>query len=256
MSRIEWTETLKNDWNKWTAKKDRSAGDRLVEAYLPLVDYHVHRVSVHLPKSVQKEDLRSHGLMGLYDALEKFDTSRELKFDTYASFRIRGAIIDGLRQEDWLPRSMRDKAKKIEQTTETMEQKLGRNVSAYEVADQLGMSEAEVTSTLNESFFAHLLSVDEPTQESDSGETYAQTIVDHKTPSPDEYMGKQADYEELAEAIKTLNEKEQIVLSLFYFEELTLTEIGDVMELSTSRISQIHSKSVFKLQQKLAVVTR
>ncbi|SER56182.1 FliA/WhiG family RNA polymerase sigma factor [Salisediminibacterium halotolerans] len=251
MSRIELTETLKEDWNAWTAKRDKTAGDRLIEAYLPLVDYHVHRISIHLPKSVQIEDLRSHGLMGLYDALEKFDSSRELKFDTYASFRVRGAIIDGLRQEDWLPRSMRDKAKKIEQAMEAMEQKLGRNVSPQEVAHDLGMTVTDVTATLNESFFAHLLSVDEPTQESESKETYAQTIVDHKTPSPDEHIGKQADYEELAEAIRTLNEKEQLVLSLFYFEEFTLTEIGEVMELSTSRISQIHSKSVFKLQQKL-----
>lgn len=99
-------------WERWLKDRDATAGDDLMRLYLPLVDYHVQRISLGLPKSVNKEDLRSHGMFGLYDALEKFDYRRELKFDTYASFRIRGSIIDGLRQEDWLPRSLRDRIKK------------------------------------------------------------------------------------------------------------------------------------------------
>lgn len=251
MSRARTSEQLNTDWELWENKRDRSAGDRLIETYLPLVDYHVHRIGVHLPKNISSDDLRSHGMMGLFDALEKFDRKRELKFDTYASFRIRGAIIDGLRQEDWLPRTLRDKAKKIEQVTESLEQQLGRNVSPKEVAIETGMTETEVIKTSNENFFSHLLSIDEPTQEGDQTETYASSIADQQTLTPSESLSKQADYEELAKAIKALNEKEQLVISLFYYEELTLTEIGEALSLSTSRISQIHSKAVYKLQQQL-----
>ncbi|AOM83161.1 FliA/WhiG family RNA polymerase sigma factor [Salisediminibacterium beveridgei] len=251
MSRLSFTAQLDKDWKSWTSSRDRSAGNRLIEAYMPLVDYHVQRIGIHLPKNVSHDDLRSHGLMGLYDALEKFDLKRELKFDTYASFRVRGAIIDGLRQEDWLPRTLRDKAKKIEQVTETLEQQLGRNVTAMEIADETGMTENEVIRTSNESYFSHRLSIDEPTQDDDQTETYASSIADQQSLTPAESLSKQSDYAELAEAIQTLNEKEQLVITLFYYEELTLTEIGEALSLSTSRISQIHSKSVFKLQQQL-----
>lgn len=243
--------SLQPDWERWRSERDPSSGDRLVEAHLHLVDYHVQRISVNLPKSVQRDDLRSHGLIGLYDALEKFDHTRELKFDTYASFRIHGAIIDGLRQEDWLPRSLRDKAKKIDKAAERLEQIHGRNVTSAEIAGELGLKEEDVIHTMNESFFSNLLSIDEPTQESDKEDTYSSTIVDHQTPTPDEKLGRQAIYEEMADIIKTLNRNEQLVITLFYFEEFTLTEIGETLNLSTSRISQIHSKTIYKLQQKL-----
>src|SRR5690606_7417639 len=113
MSRLSSTDTQEY-WQKWTDSRDTDAGDALVRKYMPLVSYHVQRISVTLPKSVNRDELNSLGMIGLYDALEKFDPSRDLKFDTYASFRIRGAIIDGLRKEDWLPRSAREKSKKVE----------------------------------------------------------------------------------------------------------------------------------------------
>ncbi|WP_416150925.1 FliA/WhiG family RNA polymerase sigma factor [Salipaludibacillus sp. HK11] len=251
MPRMDETKSLQEDWERWLTKRDPSSGDRLVEAYIPLVDYHVQRVSVNLPRSVQKDDLRSHGMVGLYDALEKFDHSRDLKFDTYASFRIRGAIIDGLRQEDWLPRSIRDKSKKIERMIESMEQKLGRFVTSSEIANELGLKEEDVIYTMNESFLSNLLSIDEPTKDSQKNDTYSSSIVDHHTLTPDQSIDKKSQYEELAEVIKTLNENEQLVITLFYFEEFTLTEIGEALNLSTSRISQIHSKTLYKLQQKL-----
>lgn len=119
---------------------------------MPLVTYHVQRISVSLPKSVSRDDLHSLGMIGLYDALEKFDPERELKFDTYASFRIRGAILDGLRKEDWLPRSTRDKAKKIESAIEKLQQRYMRNATIAEIAAELNMSEDEVVSTMNEHF--------------------------------------------------------------------------------------------------------
>ncbi|RKL69019.1 FliA/WhiG family RNA polymerase sigma factor [Salipaludibacillus neizhouensis] len=251
MSKVKESVTLTKVWDRWVKDRDPLAGDRLIEVYLPLVDYHVQRISVNLPRSIQLDDLRSHGLVGLYDALEKFDHTRELKFDTYASFRIRGSIIDGLRKEDWLPRSIRDKSKKVEQTIEQLEQQHGRYVTSEEVASELGWSANDVTNTMNESFFSHLLSIDEPTSDTERDDTYSSSIVDQQTPTPEESLGTKARNQELAKYIKTLNENEQLVISLFYFEEFTLTEIGEVLNLSTSRISQIHSKTLFKLQQKL-----
>ncbi len=236
-------------WEKWINEADQEAGDRLLEAYMPLVHYHVQRVGATLPKNVSQEEMFSHGMMGLYDAMRKFDLSRELKFDTYASIRIRGAIMDGLRKEDWLPRTVREKSKKIEETMSQLEQTYGRFVTEEEVAEKLNMSEEEVRRVMNETFFANLLSIHEETPEGEKEETFQSTIQDANTLTPEEETLKANLLEELAEAIENLNEKEQMVLSLFYQEELTLTEIGHVMNLSVSRISQIHSKALFRLQQ-------
>ncbi|BAB06150.1 FliA/WhiG family RNA polymerase sigma factor [Halalkalibacterium halodurans] len=239
-------------WTEWLTERSQEACDALIRQYLPLVHYHVQRISVGLPRSVSKDDLISHGMLGLLDALEKFNPDRDLKFDTYASFRVRGAILDGLRKEDWLPRSMREKIKKIEAATEKLEQKLGRNVSVEEVAKEVGISENEVSQTMTESLVANLLSMDEKTNDSDREETYTATIIDKQSLSPEEKLLEEAQKEELSQLIANiLNEKEQLVIGLFYFEELTLTEIGQILKLSTSRISQIHSKALFRLQQAL-----
>lgn len=238
-------------WSKWVSSRDGDAGNLLVKKYMPLVSYHVQRVSVGLPKNVSRDELHSLGLMGLFDALEKFDPSRELKFDTYASFRIRGAIIDGLRKEDWLSRSTREKAKKIEAAAEMLEQKHMGNVTAKDIADEVQMTEEEVCTTMNEHFFASILSIDEHSNDQDEKDSSSFTIKDPKAEVPEEKILKDELIKEMSELINSLNEKEQLVLSLFYKEELTLTEIGQVLELSTSRISQIHSKAIFKLRQAL-----
>ncbi|KHF39756.1 FliA/WhiG family RNA polymerase sigma factor [Halalkalibacter okhensis] len=236
-------------WDKWILERSHTACDELIRRYMPLVDYHVKRISVGLPKNVRSEDLKSHGLIGLYDALEKFDPTRELKFDTYASFRVRGAIIDGLRKEDWLPRSTRDKIKKIELTTEKLEQQKGRYVTSDEIASELNMQAQEVEQVMSEYVTSNVLSIDEEGQESSNNETYASIIEDKDAKTPEQYSTDEETKKELAKVINELPEKERLVISLFYFEELTLTEIGQILELSTSRISQIHSKTLFKLQQ-------
>ncbi|PLR84236.1 FliA/WhiG family RNA polymerase sigma factor [Bacillus canaveralius] len=238
-------------WNKWVQHRDAQAGNLLVKKYIPLVSYHVQRIAVGLPKIVSRDDLRSLGMIGLYDALEKFDPDRELKFDTYASFRIRGAILDGLRKEDWLPRSTRDKAKKIEAATELLEQRNMRNVTVAEIAAELAITEEEVYTTMNEHFFANVLSMDEQPADQDDSESQSFVLKDNKTETPEEKIVKNEIISEMTEMITKLNDKEQLVLSLFYKEELTLTEIGQVMDLSTSRISQIHSKALYKLRQAL-----
>ncbi|PLS16701.1 FliA/WhiG family RNA polymerase sigma factor [Bacillus sp. M6-12] len=235
-------------WRKWIDCRDPQAGDTLVKKYLPLVSFHVQRISVNLPRSVSRDDIRSLGMMGLFDALERFDPNRDLKFDTYASFRIRGAILDGLRKEDWLPRSAREKAKKIESAIEKLEQKHMRTATPQEIAEMLNLPEEEVYSTLNENFFANILSMDENPQEQDEKDHSKFSLKDEKAVLPEDNLLKEELYEQLAKVITTLNEKEQMVLQLFYKEELTLTEIGQILNLSTSRISQIHSRAIFKLR--------
>ncbi|WP_078547085.1 FliA/WhiG family RNA polymerase sigma factor [Litchfieldia alkalitelluris] len=235
-------------WRQWIDSRDSHAGNALIKKYMPLVSYHVQRISASLPKSARSEDLRSYGMLGLYDALEKFDPTRDLKFDTYASFRIRGAILDGLRKDDWLPRSLREKAKKIDMAAQRLEQKLMRNISTKEIATELGLSEDEVLHTINEGFFANVLSIDEQ-QEREGKEGLEFTFKDSFSLTPEQEILKREQFNQLVNLIKQLNENEQLVISLFYHEELTLTEIGHIMNLSTSRISQIHSKALFKLKK-------
>ncbi len=237
-------------WQLWLDKRDKESADFLIQQYIPLVQYHVKRISVGLPKNLRLDDLFSHGLLGLYDALEKFDHKRDLKFDTYASFRIRGAIIDGLRKDDWMPRSIREKSKKIEHTIEKLEQRYMRHVTPEEVAEVLELPTEDITGTITEGLFANLLSLEDDGA-NESGDQLSYAIEDKRAEQPDESMVVQEKYKQLAEHIATLNEKEQLVVSLFYFEELTLTEIGQILGLSTSRISQIHSKALFKLRHVL-----
>ncbi|WP_456279451.1 FliA/WhiG family RNA polymerase sigma factor [Bacillus sp. AK128] len=242
-------------WQRWIESRDTQAGDSLIRIYLPLVNYHVQRISVGLPKSVSKDDLMSLGMLGLYDALEKFDPTRDLKFDTYASFRIRGAIIDGLRKEDWLPRSSRERAKKIDSVIEKLEQKYMRTVTPKDIADELGLSEEEVQQSVTEGFFANVLSIDDgPKEQEDSQESARFTLKDEKSLTPEDQLLKDELVEQLSIVIEQLNDNEQLVVSLFYKEELTLTEIGQVMGLSTSRISQIHSKALFKMKKLLDTI--
>ncbi|KOP82157.1 FliA/WhiG family RNA polymerase sigma factor [Cytobacillus solani] len=241
-------------WQSWVTSRDAQAGNFLVQKYLPLVSYHVQRISVNLPRNVSRDDLRSLGLMGLYDALEKFEPNRDLKFDTYASFRIRGAILDGLRKEDWLPRNTREKAKKIEAAIEKLEQRLARKVTIQEISLEVNMTEEEVHSVMNEHFFANVLSIDEKPSDQDDKDGQSFIIKDESTEMPEEKLIKDEMIAEMVNLISQLNEKEQLVVSLFYKEELTLTEIGQVMNLSTSRISQIHSKAIFKLRHALEKV--
>jgi RNA polymerase sigma factor FliA len=241
-------------WQSWVTSRDAQAGNFLVQKYLPLVSYHVQRISVNLPRNVSRDDLRSLGLMGLYDALEKFEPNRDLKFDTYASFRIRGAILDGLRKEDWLPRNTREKAKKIEAAIEKLEQRLARKATIQEISLEVNMTEDEVHSVMNEHFFANILSIDEKPSDQDDKDGQSFIIKDEGTEMPEEKLIKNEMIAEMVKLISHLNEKEQLVISLFYKEELTLTEIGQVMSLSTSRISQIHSKAIFKLRHALEKV--
>ncbi|MEQ6375350.1 FliA/WhiG family RNA polymerase sigma factor [Bacillaceae bacterium S4-13-56] len=236
-------------WRNWANKRDSEAANELIKYYIHLVHYHVQRISVALPQSANKDDLFSLGLIGLYDALEKFEMNRDLKFETYASFRIKGAILDGLRKEDWLPRSMRDKTKKIETEYRKLEQELNRTPTIKEIANQLSLPAKEVEDAMKDSFFSHILSIEEKPKEFDSKqrEGIGYSLPDETSKQPDEELLYSETVEDLQQGIRQLNQSEQMVVSLFYHEELTLTEIGQVLGLTTSRISQIHSKALYKL---------
>lgn len=240
-------------WDNWVSNKDDETANQLIQNYRYLVNFHVERISSHLPNNVNRDDIKSFGLIGLYDALKKFEPSRDLKFDTYASFRIRGAIIDGLRREDWLPRSRREKTKKIEQISQELEQMYQRVPTAEEIAVKTDMSPKEVETIIKDSLFAQVLSIEEKPRNGDSDlkEGLGYSIADEVTISPEESVLSMEVKDELSEGIQTLNNNEQMVISLFYHDELTLTEIGQVLHLTTSRISQIHKKAIFKLRNSL-----
>ncbi|MFC5448365.1 FliA/WhiG family RNA polymerase sigma factor [Paenibacillus aestuarii] len=234
-------------WKQWKEQGWVPAKQSLIESYLPLVDYVSGRLAIGLPKSVSKEDLSSYGVMGLIDAVEKFDYERGLQFETYASWRIRGAIIDGLRQGDWVPRSIRDKAKKVEDAYQKLEQQYLRSVTDAEMSAYLQISEQEFVQMLQDISITTICSFDDPIREEES-ETRLSLIIDEKAKNPDFKVNEFYLKETLAKAIDKLTEKERTVVSLFYFEELSLGEIAEVMSLSPSRISQLHSKAILRLK--------
>jgi len=238
-------------WQAWKEQGDIEAKKSLIENYLPLVDFVTNRMAIGLPKNVIKDDLASNGVMGLIDAIEKFDYKRGLQFETYASWRIRGSIIDGLRQGDWVPRSVREKAKRVEDAYQVLEQQYMRSVSDAEVSRYLQITEKEFTVMLQDISVASICSLEDPIREEES-ETRMSLLVDDKAKKPEQTVHEVYLKESLVKGIDRLTEKERTVVSLFYYEELSLSEIAEVMSLSPSRISQLHSKAILRLRGVLA----
>jgi RNA polymerase sigma factor for flagellar operon FliA len=237
-------------WEQWKEHGDKEAKRQLIEKYLHIVEYVSGRLAVGLPKNVSKDDLASNGVMGLIDALEKFDYERGLQFETYASWRVRGAILDGLRQGDWVPRSVREKAKKIEDAYQHLEQRYLRTVSDEEMSHYLDVSEKEFQNMLQEVAVMSIVSLEDPIREEES-ETRLSLLVDEKAKNPDHKVNEFTLRDALAQGIDKLTEKERIVVSLLYYEDLSLSEIAEVMSLSPSRISQLHSKAILRLRATL-----
>jgi len=240
-------------WMEWKENGSREAELELVEKFLPLVNKVAMRLSIGLPNNVDKDDLISYGRFGLLDALNKFDYKRGLQFETYAMWRIRGAMIDGLRENDWIPRTVRDKAKKIEEAYTYLEQNLLRSPTEKEVSVHLGITEKEVQQVMYDTSLSSMLSIDEAVGDEDEQKIARHAyLIDDLMPNPENVAQMQNLKEVLTQAIDKLPEKERLVVSLFYFEELTLSEIAEVMSLSPSRISQLHSKAIFRLRNTLA----
>ncbi|MBB6636727.1 FliA/WhiG family RNA polymerase sigma factor [Cohnella thailandensis] len=237
-------------WQSWKEDGDLDAKKQLIEHYLPLVDYVSSRMAVGLPKNVTKDDLASNGAMGLIDAIEKFDYQRGLQFETYASWRIRGSIIDGLRQGDWVPRSVRDKAKKMEDAYAVLEQRNLRSATDEEVCSYLNISNKEFQQMLQEVAVSTICSLEDPIREEES-ETRLSLLIDDKAVNPESRVHDTFLKETLMQGIDRLTPKERTVVSLFYYEDLSLSEIAEVMSLSPSRISQLHSKAILRLRAAL-----
>jgi RNA polymerase sigma factor for flagellar operon FliA len=225
--------------------------------YSPLVKYVAGRVAVGLPQNVDQADLVSYGIFGLIDAIEKFDLERGYKFETYAIARIKGAIIDELRSIDWVPRSVRTKARSLEKAYAKLEAQHHRTPSDAELADEMGISDAQLQTTFSQISFIGLVALDEMLggERGSDSMTLGDTI-------PDATDGPMAAYEVeemrqiLAQAINDMPEREKIVLTLYYYEGLTLAEIGEVLGVTESRVCQIHTKSVIHLRSKLAAGER
>ncbi|NMB46790.1 MAG: FliA/WhiG family RNA polymerase sigma factor [Firmicutes bacterium] len=241
-------------WNRYKETGDAGAREQLVLAYLHLVKYAAGRMVIGLPNTVDYDDLVSYGLFGLLDAIEKYDSSRGVKFASYASTRIRGAILDGLRAADWVPRSVRQKARQLAQTAAELETKLGRPAKDEEIQRALDITADEYAQLLQDVALATLLSLDEPWSEGGSdGEKLrlADMVADDSHEDPAASVAREAILGVLAEAIDLLPERERLVITLYYYEELTLKEIGKIMDVSESRISQLHTKALSRLRGKL-----
>ncbi len=241
----------------WTEYKTDRSGvirDRLILHYAPLVKYVASRVSVGLPQNVEQGDLVSYGIFGLIDAIDKFETDRGVKFETYAIRRIRGAIIDELRSIDWVPRSIRSKARAIEQAFAGLEAELGRAPTDAEMAKALDMTETELQSVFTQVSFVGVVALDDIfPRASERGEstTLADTIADRADGPMGLYEVEEV-RQALANAINRMPEREKVVLTLYYYENLTLAEIGQVLGVTESRVCQIHTRAVLQLKSRLA----
>ncbi len=245
-------------WADYKAQHSREARDRLIVHYSPLVKYVAGRVAVGLPQNIEQSDLVSYGVFGLIDAIEKFDTGRNIKFETYAIARIKGAIIDELRSIDWVPRSVRSKARLVEKAYAKLEAKLLRTPTDAEVASEMGISEEELQGIFNQVSFVGIVALDEMLSVSgERGEvaTLGDTIAD-KGQGPVAAYEVEEMKQILARAINRLGDREKIVLTLYYYEGLTLAEIGDVLGVTESRVCQIHTKAVLQLRGRLGEPVR
>jgi RNA polymerase sigma factor for flagellar operon FliA len=225
-----------------------------VVAYSPLVKYVAGRMSSGLPAHVEEADLISYGLGGLISAIERFDTSREIKFETYAITRIRGAIIDELRNLDWVPRSVRARAREIERANMKLEARLQRAPTDEEMAAELDMSIAEFQEALLQISNSTIVALDELWNVSDAtGDQVSllDTLADRDAPDPQQLVDESELRDRIADAIAALPEREKLVVALYYYENLTLREIGEVLGVTESRISQLHTKAVLRLRSKL-----
>ena len=241
-------------WEEYKgAGSSDAARERLILHYAPLVKYVASRVATGLPASVEQSDLVSYGMFGLIDALQKFDLARGNKFETYAIPRIKGAIIDELRAMDWVPRSVRFKAREIEKAYADLESQLKRAPNEHEIADRLGMSLRELHEVINQISFVQVLQLDEIlTVGGDRGEQVSlmDTLADRSV-DPTTGLEGQETRGLLSAAINSLSEREKIVVTLYYFEGLTLAEIGDILGVTESRVCQIHTKAVGLLRLQL-----
>jgi RNA polymerase sigma factor for flagellar operon FliA len=247
-------EDVNSLWRKYRANRDQQLRDRLILTYAPLVKFVAGRLGSGLPAHVDEGDLVSYGLLGLIGAIERYDPDRDVKFETYAIARIKGSIIDELRAMDWVPRSVRARARDIERAIGELEAQSGRVPTEEEIAAKLGVSQDELDENLLEISRSSIAALDELwTISSSGGDQVAliDTIEDTQGPEPQAALAQTEMREALGEAIARLPEREKLVVTLYYYEELTLREIGEVLGVTESRVSQLHTKAILRLKARL-----
>ena len=241
-------------WLEFRRTKDKALRDRLILTYAPLVKYVAGRLGSGLPAHVDEGDLVSYGLLGLIGAIERYDPTRDIKFETYAISRIKGAIIDELRALDWVPRSVRSRAREIERAIAELEAKLGVAPTDEQIAEKIGITVEELEDSLTDISRSTIAALDELWSVSGEGDqdSLLDTIEDTTGPRPADVLDETEMREALAEAIARLPEREKLVVTLYYYEELTLREIGEVLGVTESRVSQLHTKAILRLKARLA----
>ncbi len=232
----------------------RNQKEELIKEYSPLIKFVAQKIAVRLPPNIELDDLISAGSIGLMDAIDKWDPTRDNKFKTYAEFRIRGAILDELRAQDWVPRSVRDKSKALDRTVAALEIEIGRVPNEEEISAKLNMPMDEFHELVNQVRPVSLLSIDDQPTFSDSDKkSIANLLEGAKSGNPFNQLNLKVVKDVVAKAIEELPERQRLVLSLYYFEDLNLKEIGQVLQVTESRVSQLHAQAVIRLRAKLTV---
>lgn len=232
-------------WDQYMKNKTPEIREQLILEYANVVNLVAGRLSMYLGYTVEYDDLVGYGIFGLIDAIDKYDTSKNVKFETYASLRIRGSILDQIRKMDWIPRTLRQKQKQMDTAAAKLEAENGRPATADEIADELGISRDEYDNWKTEAEFTNMVSLDDYLEQGSEGrmETFGA-----KFQQPENAIQKKELKQMLVEALNTLTEKEQKVITFYYYEELTLKEISQILSVSESRISQLHTKALQKIK--------
>lgn len=238
-------------WDLYAKNKSGEIREKIIIEYAPLVKLVAGRLSMYLGYTVEYDDLVGYGVFGLIDAIDKFDSEKEVKFETYASLRIRGAILDHIRKMDWIPRTLRQKQKKIDNAIKEIEVEKGRNAKDSEIAERIGITEEELIGWQSQMKISNLISLNEYMDaENDNG--YGMEIPDKKQfAQPEKVLEENEVKQMLMESLELLTEKEKKVTILYYYEELTLKEISEILEVSESRISQLHTRALQKMRKKM-----
>ena len=242
-------------WRAYGERRDPALRERLVLHYAPLVKYVAGRVGTGLPAHVDAGDLVQSGIFGLVDAIDRFEPERGLKFETYAMQRIRGGILDDLRAQDWVPRSVRSRAREVERALERLEARLLRTASDAEVANELGLSVSDLRDLYAQLQLTSVVALDELVTVGHGGTSLAETLPDDSMPDPGAVMDGVESRRLLAQAVSQLVERDRVVVTLYYFENLTLAEIGKVLGVTESRVCQLHTRAVLRLRTKLLDAT-
>ncbi len=236
-------------WEMYQVNRTSELREQIILEYAPLVKVVAGRLSMYLGYNVEYEDLVSYGIFGLIDAIDKFDTDKEVKFETYASLRIRGAILDQIRKMDWIPRTVRQKQKKIDEAIKKIEMQTGKTALEQDIAQELGVSDEELSEWQSQLKITNVVSLNEFMEQG------SEPVMDAKNNShfiqPEERVQETELKEKLNEAIQQLTEKERKVILLYYYEDLTLKEISRILNVSESRVSQLHTKALAKMQKSL-----